>query len=46
MKSLILKTKLSRDRSTAVVNYLMSKGIARTRLLDRWVGAIEPIAIN
>lgn len=36
----------SEKRATAVVQYMMKKGIARRRLLDRGRGALEPVADN
>ena len=36
----------SENRSTAVVQYLMKKGVARRRMLDRGRGALDPVADN
>lgn len=36
----------SENRATAVVQYLMKKGVTRRRLLDRGRGALEPVADN
>ncbi|MFT7155909.1 MAG: outer membrane protein OmpA-like peptidoglycan-associated protein [Parvicella sp.] len=38
--------KLSKDRATAVVNYLTSKGIAASRLTAKGYGSTQPVADN
>jgi outer membrane protein OmpA-like peptidoglycan-associated protein len=44
--SLALNSKLSEDRAKAVVEYLIQKGIDRTRLEFKGYGPQQPIADN
>lgn len=44
--TLVQNTERSVRRAENVVNYLMSKGIARGRLLNTGVGSVDPIAPN
>jgi outer membrane protein OmpA-like peptidoglycan-associated protein len=42
----VINAKLSNDRARAVVEYLVQKGINRTRLTYRGYGSDQPIAEN
>lgn len=44
--SLALNNKLSQDRANSIVNYLVSKGISKARLLAKGYGPSNPIATN
>ena len=46
MGSLKANTKLSQDRAQSVVNYLVSKGIAASRLEAKGYAFSQPLATN